>query len=266
MLKNTTLLFLSLVLLSFFTVANDKTSVLPEYKFVAKENVLEIIEQKQEQAKQSKKLLMVVMGAEWCHYSRGLAKNFSKPQLHKELIQKYEIEFVDVGFLNKGFDVTERYQQPIYYATPSIMIIEPNSEEVLNLPTLMHWSSADAYPIAEYQDYFINSTFKPTETKLTKNSTFKNYYNQIKAFETQQASRLKQAYGIIGPLLKAYKKSGDKKPSKEFIVKWDEAKEFRTAVPNDINNLLKQAHNNALIGVNPPLLFPSYKEFSWESE
>jgi hypothetical protein len=50
-----------------------------------------------------------------------------------ELIQQhYELVFVDVGFLDKGRGVVQQFDVPHFYATPTVLIIDPSSGALLN--------------------------------------------------------------------------------------------------------------------------------------
>ena len=257
-------LFLSLVILSVadVTFADSDVSVLPEFKYLAKDNTLEQVKSKQAIAKESGKMLILALGAEWCHDSRGLAHRFSNPELTSELKDKYEIEFIDVGYLDQAFDVAEYIGQDVYWGTPSVFIVDPVSGKVANQSSVWHWTSADALGLAEYKSYFLEQSYKNEASSAT-GPIYQKHLMKIKAFEKRQAKRLKAAYKVVGPLLKEYKESGNK-ASDEFKSAWDEVREYRVAVSEDMNRLYKMAKENADKGIQEALTFPSYSKFSWE--
>ncbi|TQV76704.1 hypothetical protein FLL45_01720 [Aliikangiella marina] len=248
------------------SIAGDEKTVLPEFQYLANDNALESIKAKQLRAKTSGKLLLVALGGEWCHDSRGLGQRFSDPELTTALKTQYEIEFVDVGYLDKAFEVANYFGQDAYWGTPSVLIINPESGKVINRDSVWHWTNADSLDISEYKTYFLEQSFiKKTDSPSTElaNALYQGYLKQIKQFESQQTAKLKSAYQVVGPLLKDYKESGQK-ASQQFIKTWDEVREFRVAYSKDINELYQIAKSNSQKGIKERLTFPSYDSFSWE--
>jgi hypothetical protein len=78
-------------------------------------------------ARESNKLVLVVMGANWCHDSRALASRLYQQPLNTLIDEHYETVFVDVGFLDKGKEVISSIGPPVYYATPTVLILDPVS-------------------------------------------------------------------------------------------------------------------------------------------
>jgi hypothetical protein len=78
-------------------------------------------------ARESNKLVLVAMGANWCHDSRALASRLYQQPLNALIDEHYEIVFVDVGFLDKGKEVISSIGPPVYYATPTVLILDPVS-------------------------------------------------------------------------------------------------------------------------------------------
>lgn len=207
------------------------------------------------QAKAENKHLLVVMGAQWCHDSTGLATQFNKAPLSNLLDDEYVVRYVDVGYFNDLRPISQRFGQAHYFATPSVMIIEPQSEQLLNADTMNIWGRADSVSFEKYMDYF-------TQYAKLKNTPQYNVSSeqlgQIKAFETIQAQRLMQAYQHLIPDMMIEDKKG--KVSDEFYAHWGEVREYRTALQLDILELYKQAQNNS----NEKLMLPNYATFSWE--
>jgi hypothetical protein len=240
-----------------------KIDVLPEYVFSPKENLLEEVNQTLAIAKSQNKKALLVLGAQWCHDSKGLAKNFSTPEMQKILINNYQVLFIDVGYLAKGFDVVNQFNLPVYYGTPTVMVIEPNSAEVLNKSSMQKWLNADKVPLTDYVDYFNRFALRKNELVET-NQAMQAYLKQINKFEQQQAVRLKKAYAIIGPLLQQYTESDNNKASDEFSNKWEQVHDLRYRIQDDIQALIAQAKKNVNTGSSALLDLPTYPAFTWE--
>jgi hypothetical protein len=73
------------------------------------------------------RLALVVLGANWCHDSRALASRLHRPPLTELVQQHYELVFVDAGFLDKARAVMQQFGVALYYATPTVLIIDPAS-------------------------------------------------------------------------------------------------------------------------------------------
>lgn len=241
-------------------------TVLPEYVFTPSANISSQVEKTLAIAKKQNKQALFVIGAQWCHDSKGLAQRFSTPQMQKILTKNYQVLFVDAGYLEKGFDVVEQFNIPVYYGTPTVMIIEPNSAKVLNKASMQKWLNADKVPLHEYVEYFDNFDSLTTANKkpIEASQSMQAYLTEINNFERQQAIRLKAAYGVIGPLLKQYIESDNKKDSGEFSNKWEQVHDLRYRIQNDIQALMAQAKSNVAAGTSAPLTLPTYPAFTWE--
>lgn len=262
-----------LTLLTFITHADDSTEnnsvtppdieVMPEYIFTPTNKLSNQVKQALLSAKKDQKLALFVLGAQWCHDSKGLAKNFSTPEMQKILSKNYHVLFVDVGYLETGFELVQQFDLPIYYGTPTVMVVNPETNELLNKSTMRKWLNAYKVPLNEYQEYFSDLSENRNIIKSS-NSTMLEYMSQIDTFEKQQAQRLKSAYLVVGPMLKAYVESDDKKTSSSFTDVWKPVQEYRYRVQNDLKALINQAKQNIEQGNTAELTLPSYPAFAWE--
>ncbi len=243
--------------------SSTELNIPSEYVFSPVTNLAEQVEQTLMTAKTQNKKALFVLGAQWCHDSKGLAKNFATPQMQEILSANYQVLFIDVGYLEKGFEVVKQFNLPIYYGTPTVMVVEPHSAEIMNRANMQKWLSADNVPLNEYVDYFggfVTGNIMPTE----QDQAMQTYLKVIDNFENEQAKRLKEAYGVIGPLLKQYMESEKKEASDEFSNKWEQVRTLRYGIQDDIHTLVEQAKANVAAKSSMPLTLPVYPAFTWE--
>lgn len=206
-------------------------------------------------AKSADKLLLIVMGAQWCHDSRGFAAKSKDPDVAKVLADSYETVFVDVGYFKDLRAVSQRFDQAHYFATPTVMIIDPGTERLLNAGDMHIWGSADQLPTSTYLDYFTAYADNPAPQFVPLPDM---HTTAISAFEEQNAQRLTNAYSVLAPGLKAEDSSGE--AGDEFMQQWREVRRYRTTLQKDIQSIRKQAIESP----DKSLIFPSYDDFSWE--
>lgn len=216
----------------------DDSKTLAAYKFNPTDNPMQTALDAIQSAKTNHKLAMVVLGAQWCHDSRAVAAQFSKPEMQKILNREYELAFIDVGYLEDRRAITEHFGYPTYFATPTVMIIEPISGQIVNFDSLPKWSSGASVPYEEYLKDFANPT------SLLGSTGVQALTPELKAFEKSQAERLSLAYKKMGPdLLKDVNKTLE--DSKGFYALWNEARQFRGQLQKSIHKLRK-IHPSAL--------------------
>ena len=208
---------------------------------------------------------LVILGANWCHDSRALAARLHKSPLKEVIQQHYELEFVDVGYLDKGRAVLDELDVAQFYATPTVLIVDPSNGAVVNDADRHIWGNAYNIDMATSVGYFEQwATREEPADAATKSATLHRLYAQIDRFERQQAKRVAAGYAVVGPLLKAYKE-GD--APEQFNARWDELRDFRTAIVQDIRKLRDEAIRQEAEGEQDiQLVFPHYPALSWESE
>ena len=109
-----------------------------------------------ERAGQTGKRVILVMGANWCHDSRGLAGWFEKPRFANMLRDRYEVVYVDVGKRNRNIDIAQRFGIEKIVGTPTVLVLSPEGE-LLNpdsAPTWRNAASRDADDIYAYFESF----------------------------------------------------------------------------------------------------------------
>ena len=218
-------------------------------------------------ARDNNRLLLVVMGANWCHDSRALASRLFKEPLSTTIDENYEVLFVDVGYLEKGKELITSLGIPVYYATPTVLIVDPVSGKVVNMQNRHQWANAATIGMEESVDYFqlfANTDLDALRNESEPNTELQVLLEEIKAFEQIQADRLYQAYVILTPMLYAYKQ-GDKDAFSEDT--WNEVRDYRYQVSADIEALRAEAYERVATGeTDIQLNYPVYPAFSWDSQ
>ena len=101
----------------------------------------------------SGKNVLLVLGGNWCHDSRGLAAKFQRPELNQIIENNFELVWVDVGHRDRNLDVSKRFSVDELVGTPTILIVSPQ-EELLNADTVHDWRTAHDRPYSEAVEYF----------------------------------------------------------------------------------------------------------------
>jgi len=220
--------------------------------YQASEDPLADVEQAFGRADDADRLALVVLGANWCHDSRALAARLHQSPLADVIQESYELVFVDVGFYELDRGVLQQFGVANYYATPTVLIIDPSNGELINDEDRHIWTNAYSIDIESSVRYF------------EKWATLQRLYAEIDEFEEQQAERVAAGYAVVGPMLEATV-AGNR--LEEFDARWDELAAFRTAIPDDVRELRDEAQRRVADGEEDiQLVYPEYPELSWESE
>ena len=101
--------------------------------------------------------VLVVMGANWCHDSRGLAARFAEPKFQSLIADNYELVYVstgsDPGQKDQNRDVSKRFGVNAIVGTPTVFIAAPDGT-VLNPDSAGYWRRADSIPADMSYAYF----------------------------------------------------------------------------------------------------------------
>ena len=223
------------------------------------------VQQALSRADDGDRLALVVLGANWCHDSRALASRLHRPPLAELIQQHYELVFVDVGFLDKGRAVLQQFGVAHFYATPTVLIIDPSNRALVNDEDRHIWSNAYSIDMSSSVRYFEKWAMNDSVADPVADSTqLRQLYAEIDQFEQQLAERVAAGYAVVGPMLAAYKAGN---APEEFDASWDELRDFRMAIPDGIRELRDEAQRRVSEGdKNVQLVFPEYPLLSWESE
>jgi thiol-disulfide isomerase/thioredoxin len=233
--------------------------------YLPSEDPLADVQQALDRADDSDRLALVVLGANWCHDSRALAARLYRSPLAEVIQENYELVIVDVGFYDGGREVVQQFGVAQYYATPTVLIIDPSSGRLINDEDRHIWSAADSVDMSSSVQYFEKWATHDFAAILAADSAeLQQLHAQIDQFEQRQADRVAAGYSVVGPMLEATV-AGNK--PEEFDASWNELRDFRMAIPDDIRKLRDEAQRRVTEGDEDiQLQFPEYPALSWESE
>ncbi len=233
--------------------------------YLPSDNAMADVDMAMATARENDKLVLIMMGANWCHDSRALAARLFKAPLSHVIEENYVAVFVDVGFFENGRDVITSLGSPVYYATPTVLIVDADSGRVINADNRHQWANAASIGMQASMDYFQQIADSPPAAPTLEPdapASLKILLSQIDAFEQVQADRLYAAYAVLGPMLRAYK-DGDKGAFSEPY--WSAVRDFRYQVPQDVQALRTEASERAAAGeTDIRLNYPQYPAFPWE--
>ncbi len=213
-------------------------------------------QQWQQQAAEANKDLMLVLGANWCHDSTALLEQFNQPEFQRKLKQHYQVHIVDVGYFERGYDLVAAYGEPIYYGTPTVMVIEVGSGNIKNFGDWQHWINASQRSVDEFEAYYLQQNF----LNFNGEKLSEPHREKLSVFRQKQAEIIKTGYEWVAPDLKAYKESEAKQPPQSFVQKWMAVAKFRNRVHDDI----VAAYKTAINAPSKTLNLPSYPKKEWE--
>jgi len=101
----------------------------------------------------AEKRVILVMGANWCHDSRGLAGWFAQPRFAAMLQDKYEIVYIDVGQRDRNIDIARRFGLKSIKGTPTVLVLSPQGG-LLNRKSAPKWRDAASREEDDIFTYF----------------------------------------------------------------------------------------------------------------
>lgn len=218
------------------------------------------LDQAMARAVAEQKLLMIVLGANWCHDSRAFIDRMKQPGFSALLSERYVVERVNIGYFEHVRGVVEGFGVPVIYGTPTVLVVEPRSKRVLNRDTLPYWRNADSIDLEATVSYF--SAFEPGRDLGPESApmpaALAQAMAQIDDFEAAQAERIYAAYAELGPLLRAYAADGE---APGFMDKWQSLADMRGRITEDLAALRASAGQQFARGDTIVLDFPEYPLF-----
>jgi hypothetical protein len=212
-------------------------------------------------AKSENKKVIFVLGGNWCHDSRSIAKKLDDNSISKYIEANYRVSMIDVGFLNQGFEFVEKANMQTFYATPTVLIFDPVSENLINASDMHIWANAFKLTQKESNSYFERYIDDKEMAKSPKLSAAQEQlFLKLDIFIEQQELRIKTSYKTIGPLLQRYK---DDDIDDNFKPYWEALSDLRMRLPSDIKSLKEKilaSPDNKLASIT----FPEYSSLPWE--
>lgn len=197
------------------------------------EERLAYVEAAEYAASANDKLLLLVIGANWCHDSRALAGYLQTPEVSQVIQQHYELAVIDAAWLDNLSHVLTRYAHPAYFGTPSVMIVAPDTATLLNRDSIQRWQSAHSESPASFAHYL---TVEADKAKQSTAVAAPPTPAALSRFEQQQAEKLYQAYARLGPLLAA--ESEQQLADRAALdTLWNEVRRFRYQLQHDLVEL-----------------------------
>ena len=93
---------------------------------------------------------LIVIGADWCHDSRGMAARLDKPEFQTLIADNYELVYVSAGTnpgqKNQNREVSQRFGVDQIEGTPTVFIVKADGT-VLNPDSAGYWRRADSIPV-----------------------------------------------------------------------------------------------------------------------
>lgn len=211
------------------------------------------------EARDSGRLLMLVLGADWCHDSRAFVEHLSDPELGALLDARYVVQRIDIGYFDFVREVVAPWDVPVIYGTPTVLVIEPASGRVLNRESLSHWRNAAILTPVDAVAYFEDFSPGPPPPAPAPTPPLAEALAAIDAFERDQAERIYTAYAVLGDLMR---EMGDERPGPEFMEKWNNLAALRRDITRDLADLRAEARRRAAAGESDIRLnYPDYDLF-----
>ena len=194
------------------------------------------------------KRLLLVLGGNWCHDSRGLAHHFQDTELSETLEAHYVTRFIDVGWRDRNQDVMRRFGVAAIYATPAVLVIDPADETLLNRAERNQWGSAYSTPIAEARAWFARwATAEPATGGLVENSlVYQAMMIEIDIFEEEEGDRLAAAYRDTATW--RFADAADRPDNYAALDR--EVEQWRRDLPRDVAQLRQEARAMVIGALN----------------
>ena len=131
--------------------------------YFAERNAQADVENALASAKVSGKTVVVIMGANWCHDSIGLAGWLDTPRFMTMMRDRYAVVYVDVGTpqIGKGrnLDIAKRFGIKKVKNTPLVMLVSADGKLLNSKKDAVSWRNAASRNEDDIYRYF--ETFTP---------------------------------------------------------------------------------------------------------
>jgi hypothetical protein len=221
------------------------------------DEIFTAMDEARERALRDNKLVLYVMGANWCHDSTDFVMKTQSPGFSALIRERYVVQLLNVGNLEFIREVITRYGEPITYGTPTVLVVEPASNTLLNRASLPYWRDSKSVSIDDTMAYF--SRFRPGDKPAADpqySQALAQAMTRVDEFEQVQAERIYLAYADLGAL---FESGAAQPPTDEFMAKWKNLAAMRGQITEDLAALRAEAIAQDVAGANPiKLEFPRY--------
>ncbi len=268
--KNKFILFVLLVGLFIAPTANADNTAEEPRPFHHTEDAMADIDNVLAKAKAEDKLAIIVLGANWCHDSLGLAQRFQSNEMVGLIAENYELLYVDIGFFEVNMNLVSRFGLPIMFGTPTVLVVDPETETLLNRDTMHKWLDAASVSLEDTKDHFtdllnadaVSITAEQSE-QFEQSDQLKALLGEIALYEAEQTARITSGYAIVGPKLRL-RVSGEG-DNEEFMFYWGQLSKMRYGLAGALIELRSEAIRRDASGEeNIELDYPNYPPLTWE--
>lgn len=247
------MLSLLLALMPAFTVAAKSTGeAFPRFEDTAAFQAA--LDESLELARAEGRLLMVVLGANWCHDSEAFVDLLDARKVRKLVRDRYVVQNVDIGYYENVREIVGVLGVPVIYGTPTAFVFDPESGALLNRDTLPLWRNAALMDTGDAIDYFDAFEPGPPSADPAPSPALAEALAAIDTFETRQAERIFQAWDVLGPEMRDRE---DILKDRAFQKRWDRLAAYRGTVAADVAALREDARAQDAAGVTDiRLVFP----------
>lgn len=230
------------------------------------EDAMADIDQTLALAREGNKLALIVLGANWCHDSRGLAERLASDEMSELLEEGYELLYVDIGFYESNMGLVKRFGLPIMFGTPTVLVINPHTEQLLNGGSMHQWLDASKISLEDTKAHFTQLLLLDVEIDVANHEQSTQLIallSDISTYEAEQTARITRGYAIIGPMLD--KRVTENEQSDEFLSYWGQLSKMRYVLANALVALRQAAIARDAAGETDIVLeYPEFEPLSWE--
>lgn len=97
--------------------------------------------------------VLLILGGNWCHDSRALARRMTDPSLTALIAENFHTVFVDVGRRDRNLWLARRFEIGALTGTPTVLIAGAGGA-LLNRDRVADLTAADSLPVRAITDYF----------------------------------------------------------------------------------------------------------------
>lgn len=110
------------------------------------------------------KIVVIILGANWCHDSVGLAARLEAPRFAAMMRDRFEIVYVDIGKpqagMGRNLDIAERFGINRLKSTPVVLLVSTDGKLLNSKKDAVSWRNAANRSEDRIFDYF--SAFNAT--------------------------------------------------------------------------------------------------------